>query len=234
MPWNISAGSIIGPYHIQNKLPNQDDFRINNFAHDGFVLVVADGAGSLKESDKGAMIIVETVMKHVQENFENTSETLGELLNNAFLKARENLLNQENFKELGCTAAGFVNFENNWASIVVGDSFIVTGFENNFKFSTGIQNSDNEFANVTRLMTSDKYEAFVQEGSNNIDFVAVCTDGMMDIGIQGLDSPVVGFWSTLREYIHDENFHMSELLKFLEKEERLVDDTTIAAASLVY
>ncbi len=74
--WTLRGGSVIGPGHIADRLPNQDTILMR--AHKGgFISVVSDGMGSRRHADLGSRAACKAVYQVIKESsFDIASENL--------------------------------------------------------------------------------------------------------------------------------------------------------------
>lgn len=227
--WLEDSGTLIGPYHVFKGEPNQDYFRYENFESRGIVLIaVADGAGSLDLSGEGAKLSTGIAMEHMVNHAEEAMD-FQVLLREAIGRARERLLNEPEFKRMGCTLTLAAASRDNWAVATVGDSFAVISTE-----ERGLEliqaPSSSEYANVTKLLTSKDPEIHVVGGLEPLDFLAVSTDGLETTALED-GKPFPGFWNVLMEKSRNEELDLEELFTFMEGKDLISDDTTLVSAS---
>ena len=89
----IIKSNMAGPYHIDNNIPCQDSFAIDN--NNGFyIIAVADGLGSELYSDIGSSVASKTAVEYVSNNISQdmTLNELKKVMNNAFVYAYKAVL----------------------------------------------------------------------------------------------------------------------------------------------
>lgn len=225
--FNLFGGTIIGPYHKIKKTPNQD--RWNFIEENGNIfLAIADGAGSLKKSELGAELAIQTVITFLRLNQDETIP-IEQIVSNAIMKSSEILKEQIDVDQLGCTLTVAFIRKNEYCVGVMGDALgIVKEYNNNFELIRPVQES--EFANITKLLTSKTFSIETKTGkTENLEFLALGSDGM-DLSSLEKGVPVSGFWNKLNQWGKKENFNMTEFLNFLYNKEKVDDDTTLVIA----
>lgn len=88
-PWFIVLGSAIGKLHISQNIPCQDDSHFLPLSTDWGIAVVCDGAGSAKNSDKGAKFTAQV-----------TAKCFGEVINSKGWITNNQLPTQEEWEEI--------------------------------------------------------------------------------------------------------------------------------------
>lgn len=80
--------SLIGTQHIKNGTVCQDYNGCKGISEGVSVMAVADGVGSSKHSDVASKLAVETLLEHVAENYDVSSD-MTDLLKDAFLESKK-------------------------------------------------------------------------------------------------------------------------------------------------
>lgn len=225
--FNVFGSGIVGPAHSNRNQGGQDRF-IFIEDRDAIFLAVADGAGSLSKSDKGAEISVLTAVNFLRiSDFDNN---MSELLENAVLTASKTLKQQVDWRELGCTLTVGLITPTMYGVAVIGDALAVIK-EFNGDFLTVRPPKYGEYANVTKLLTSTDFEIEIHVGeTENLEFMALGSDGMDLSSISKDGTPFVGFWKNLLKWGRNKDFNMNDFLLFLEDSEKVDDDTTLVMA----
>lgn len=223
--------SIAGPYHIKNNIPNQDAVL---FHEDSGLMIaaVADGAGSLQKSDKGAQDAVEKAVHGIQKMAVNTTDLVA-LTAEALDVARSSQLSFPDYKDYGSTLVVVALRENgDWAASAVGDSFAVIHKEDgSHTLVTGTPKG--EYANITELLTSEPINPVHSAGSGAIGF-SLSSDGLESVGISREDPTDAdsrqahsGFWNGIVSRAKSGKFDVAGLFDWLDDQDKIIDDTTL-------
>lgn len=227
MNWNFAHGTLIGPYHTSSHLPNQDSYGFMKCANNKIIVCVADGAGSLKKSDIGSSIAVETAISSCKDN---TSDNFSTMISQALDESRNELLSHEDSSEMGCTIALGVADETHWGVGVVGDAFGVVHYDDENKSNFFVsEDQDTEYANVTHLLTSKVFNPKIVEGDEIIRGLSLSSDGLDAVGVKQKEA-VDKFWNPLIERTKKNNLNVDEFFSYLESQNMIVDDTTLVMA----
>jgi len=227
--FEVSLGSIPGPYHLKNNLNNQDAVVFHD-ERDHFVAAIADGAGSLKHSDEGAYAAVNAA---VYEAFAHVaSGDLGEMTRQGLAAATTTQKRFENYKEYGSTLTVVaMNQKGEWAVSAVGDSFAVVHMnDDSHEFVSG--SPVGEYANITELLTSDSIHPIHASGSNAKGF-SLSTDGLEHVAsVVEKSSPSgrnshAGFWNGVLVRAEKGQLDVLALFEWLNKQDQITDDTTL-------
>lgn len=222
MTFKAFSGTVRGPYHRKNDLPNQDAVAWTDRG-DFIVAAVADGAGSLKHSGRGALAAVDSAVSAVLEASTDVDfEDLPELAVAAAQIAQKSF---EGYKEYGSTITVVVmTSDGYWASGAVGDSFgVVHSEEGEHRLITGTPIGD--YANITELLTSDEIHPIYEHGAG-ADGFSLSSDGLEHVAIQGKQAHP-GFWNGLVTKAEDGTLNVDRFLAWLESLDKLTDDTTL-------
>ena len=92
----VIKSNMAGPYHIDNNIPCQDSFAIENINTGIYIVSVADGLGSELYSDVGSSVASKTAVEFVANNIScNMSFVeIKKVMNNAFVNAYKAVLTQ--------------------------------------------------------------------------------------------------------------------------------------------
>lgn len=224
--FTLSQSSRIGIAHINGGTPNQDSY--GSIIEDGYaVLVVADGAGSLKLSHTGSQEAVFTALESIKSSGlePNTPrEDLERFVADAIFLANDTILNNPNGRDMGCTMAVAIVNQAGWATGCYGDSFAIVRTGDDYVFSTGEQ--EHEFANITNLLgRSEDIIPIIQSGDTVPLGVAVSTDGLLRISVKK-NRPTAGFWDVV---FNENGINGDAFLEFLDNKGKLDDDTTFVS-----
>lgn len=222
MTFEAFMGSVPGPYHIKNNIPNQDAIIFHE--EQGIMFAaVADGAGSLKHSDVGAYDAVESAVYGMVKSRKNLDPA--KLVEYGVTIARENLLKRENYKQYGSTLTLVVFLEDGTGAVAaLGDSFVVLHGENgDHTLVTGTPSG--EYANTTELLSSDEYTSVI-ETFEGVKAISLSSDGLEGVAIQGGNAHG-GFWDGIISQAYDDRLDISKIFRWLDSLDRLVDDTSL-------
>jgi hypothetical protein len=219
------VGSVAGPHHRKNDIPNQDVAHWYD-AGDLFIGAVADGAGSLKHSDVGAFQAAKTAVEAIHEALKTTP--FDELIPLGIEAGRTAQVANDDYKEFGSTLTLVVMKSNgDWTAGGVGDSFGVIHMEDDsHELVTGT--AVGEYANITELLTSKSIHPLYATGTGAIGF-SLSSDGLENVALsKGEAHP--GFWNGIRDKAIAGDLEVSALFDWLDSLDRIVDDTTLLTA----
>ena len=224
----VSAGTIIGPYHVRQGVENQDAYY---FLEEGefTVIAVADGAGSLPKSAIGAQLASATAVNETIDALQD-GRSFQQAIALGIEKARVLLLSREDSHQIGCTlAVAAMSNTGGWGAGVVGDAFAL--ISTNIDEHSVIQpKSSAEFANVTKLLTSRDYDPLIESGTEEIVAIVASSDGLTNTSmVNGKASQK--FWSPIIARAIDDNMDVQAFLYYMNDNERIYDDTTLVIAT---
>ncbi len=222
MTFETFMGSIPGPYHVKEGLPNQDALLFHE--EKGIVFAaVADGAGSLKFSDQGSHLAVETAVNFMTDNRKKLE--LEELVKSAYEVARDKLQSIENYQEYGATLSLVALKETGEAATAaLGDSFIVL-HENEELHHLVTGTPSGEYANITQLLTSQKQNP-IFSSFENIRGASLSSDGLERVAIQNGEA-FSGFWGGIYKQAQAGSLHVDKLFRWLASQDKIEDDTSL-------
>lgn len=230
-----STGSTIGPYHIQENLPNQDAYDL--IATDDFlVLAVADGAGSLARSDEGSELAVEAgagmaadlLLDH-QRN--STTPNLEKVLAESILEARSAVFTLDYWREAGSTLVLAAVTKESFAVAALGDSFAVVQAMNG-NLDLVQPPAAGEFANITKLITSsDPTVSICRGNTEDLRGLAVCSDAFEHSSLEQR-VPTRGFWNTIFSMASKGSLSVKQLIDFMDSQGKIDDDATMVAVAI--
>lgn len=222
MSFEAFVGSISGPYHRQNNIPNQDT-AIWREEGEWIIAAVADGAGSLKHSDLGAQKATSVAVEAVAQ--ELTAKPLEELPALGIEAARLAQRDFDDYKEYGSTLTLIVlHHSGAWAAGSVGDSFGVIHLASaSHTLITGTPLG--EYANITELLTSDTIHPLYSFGEDAIG-ISLSSDGLESVAISN-NEPHKGFWDGIRDLAIAGTLDVGQLFEWLESLGKIIDDTTL-------
>lgn len=218
----VYSHSVPGPYHVREGLPNQD--YMGYYEADGITfLALADGAGSLANSDIGAKDAVHIALD-VMSHFYGTIDD-EELTSYAIEQARKIVLARENYRSYGSTLTVAYLTSDGIARVgALGDSFAVLRKEEN-EFTLARGETVGEYANITTLLTS-KDAQFSSSTHEGVTGIALASDGLEQVAIQEGEAHD-GFWAGLFQKAEEDTLDIAKLYRWLDSLDRLVDDTSL-------
>lgn len=225
----ITQGSLIGPLHIAQDLPNQDYAR-SSVSDDYAIIALADGAGSLARSHEGAKLAVDTFIEIVESAFvKDEVDSLESLVQKTFVKVAEVIAEAGLTDDGGCTLVVGLFYKGEVIVAAVGDSFAVIQLANDELYLLQPPPAG-EFANITKLVTSDSYvlSTFVVS-VDAVKSIAICSDAF-DLPTLQKREPVKNFWSNVFSMAHRRALTAESLLDFMKSKDKLDDDATIILA----
>lgn len=227
MSHTVAGATIQGPDYRGLKDINQDS--LYSISENGVtVIAVSDGAGSLINSHIGAQISSQISAEETLDSIFD-GNTLEESVRIGVEKAREALLSRDDYETIGCTLAVAVISDQGWAAGVVGDAFAVISYsETQHEMIQPIQES--EFANITKLLTSNSYNPIYVSGTETPLGISVASDGLIPSAIEN-GKALPGFWSPLIDRVSEEKIDISSFLTFIKNQGKISDDTTLIIAT---
>lgn len=229
----VSAGTITGPMHKRNNEVNQDSY--SYVQESGYtVIAAADGAGSLGENSAVGASLASSVS--VEKTLEALLEgdDIEEALQKGIEEARDTLIEREDWDTLGCTLSVAVDTpDDGWGVALVGDAFAVISVEEENHVLIH-REPDSEYANITKLLTSKNYDPLYVSGLDKIFAMSVASDGLTNLSINIADNEAsTSFWDPIIQRASNDQMNVNAFLEFLERKEKLYDDTTLVIASKV-
>lgn len=226
----INSGTVTGPYHQKNNKMNQDSFY--SLQENGYtVIAVSDGAGSHQHSEIGSQIAVSTSVNEAMDSL-IVGKTPEEAIRKSIEITRKVLLDRDDVHEIGCTLIiAAITDDNGWFIGAIGDSFaIVTDLHGEHLYLEPEKAS--EYANITELITSKKYNPLFYGEKDDIASIALSSDGLYDLSINNNDkTPTTGFWNPVIKKTLTQEFNIQSFLYYLEDNDKITDDTTLIIAS---
>lgn len=228
----ISAATQMGPYHSKMGIPNQDAYDM--ILGEGFLsLAVADGAGSLERSDEGSELAVDVGAGMAADlmlaaDREGRIPDLPQILAESILEARFTMFTLEHWREAGSTLVLALLSQDSFAVAVLGDSFAVIQ-DGAGKLSLVQPPSVGEFANITKLLTSDDPTVSIASGPlSALSGLALCSDAFEQPTLESR-VPTAGFWSTVFSMGRKGGLDVAELIEFMDGQGKIEDDATLIA-----
>lgn len=227
----IHAGTIVGPHHKKQGEGNQDAFAY--IQENGYTIIAcADGAGSLKNSGVGASIAAATSVEEVLDAL-IIGNSMEEALHKGVERARDAVMSREDWDTLGCTLSVAVYANDQWGVALVGDSFAVISPEKDDHLLLH-RESDSEYANITKLLTSSNYDPMFVYGNGPVVAMSVASDGLTNLSIDLKDKqPTNAFWNPVVSRCADHELDIQSFLFHMDDKEKLYDDTTLVVATTV-
>jgi len=228
----LSAATQMGPYHAKMGIPNQDAYDL--ISGEGFLsLAVADGAGSLERSDEGSELAVEVGAGMAADlmltaDREGRTPDLPKILAESILEARSMVFTLDHWREAGSTLVLALLSRDSFAVAVLGDSFAVLQ-DDAGELSLVQPPSVGEFANITKLLTSDDPTVSIASGPlSALSGLALCSDAFEQPTLENR-VPTPGFWGTVFSMGRKGGLKVDELIGFMDGQGKIEDDATLIA-----
>jgi len=248
--WRVSASSVQGVSHIKTNQPCQDanEWRIEN----GLLFAaIADGAGSAKESQRGATLACRVALDELVKSFNGSSagrfdSQHSESFKKAFTVAREAIIAEAQasklpIRELSCTLILVAGCEQGAIAAQIGDgATLLLSAKGELQALT--KPADSEYLNETVFITADEAlsQLQIQSYSGEVKSLVMFTDGLQMLALKMPDAqPHSPFILPLIKYIEGESDDVrrqEQLQKFLTSSritERADDDLTLLLATVV-
>jgi len=218
----VFSHSVAGPYHVREGLPNQDYMGYREVGGVTF-LALADGAGSLRNSDIGAKDAVHVALD-VMEHFYGVVDD-EELTAYAIDQARRIALTREDHRSYGSTlTVAYITDDGHAYVSALGDSFVVLRkSDNSYVLERG--DTVGEYANITTLLTSPEI-SFNSSAHEGVTGIALSSDGLEQVAIQDGEAHS-GFWEGIFHKADNDSLDIAKLYRWLDSLDRLVDDTSL-------
>lgn len=187
--WAVLGESVTGTGHRGRNALCQDALRFQTFgpADEWLVVAVADGAGTARHSDVGAMRACDELVRLV-----TAAEPVGVMTRDGvtalFAEARETVFTEAERlnvrpRELACTALLAVVGPESAALAQLGDGGIVLGGGQDYR--TVFWPEPAEYANATDFLTDDRFADALrfEATAAPVSEVAVFTDGLQRLAL---------------------------------------------------
>lgn len=185
---------MIGPLHLQRKLPCQDACSYRTLSG-ATLIAVADGLGSAAQSETGSKLAVAAAIQALETMLStNAAMEREELVREAARTARRALEGQQNSRlnDLACTLI-LALFETKQLTVAhVGDGAVVADFNGALQMVSGP--GDSEFTNEVIPLTSSTWERELRITSAGMaESIAVFTDGCQRAAFRKTEAGLVPF-----------------------------------------
>jgi len=167
--WRVFGASVIGSYHIQNNLPNQDSFYISNKL---LSMAVSDGLGSKKFSHFGSKYLVEYAVKTSRLFYKNQKAFEKKLYHLWITKLKKEKID---YKDASSTLMlVFIKNKKIYIAKIGDGAIIILGKKNKI-----IDEKNKQFSNTTTPFGYDRLKWNIFD-EKDIDFIFISTDGISD------------------------------------------------------
>ena len=226
----FGRASLMGPGHEAASLPNQDYADYCEFG-DGFALVLADGAGSKPQSDRGAWMASSAALRSLQASLRRVEEGgddpgMEAMVTTAMHAAIDFVASDPEAHELGCTLILAFAQGEELTLATLGDSLGVVGLASG-ELELLFNGRVSEFANETELVTNANPTISIERyDRSEVNHVALVSDGFEDFAFsQGLIFDP--FWRRVFDWASDGELDLQAMLEHVQTSGKLSDDTTI-------
>lgn len=246
MNWKYYFSSVKGTLHEKTGTPKQDNlcvstFEINNTQY--IISAVADGAGSAKHSDESAKYICKFLNRKMSNWLKtNIITSFNKDLFCSWIRNFQQILNRyirkkklESIRDFATTILFAVLSDKGNVFIQLGDGAISIG--NATDFNCVFKPQKGEYTNTTHFITESQFDKYIMFKivNENIERLAMHTDGIEMISLINLESPSLSFFNPFFEYLNNEpageNKELSnDLTEFLTSDrvnKRTNDDKTL-------
>ncbi|MDC0521612.1 protein phosphatase 2C domain-containing protein [Candidatus Marinimicrobia bacterium] len=184
--YKANYNTVKGPLHIKNGLPCQDKtYYLRNKGLN--IMVLADGAGSAKFSDKGAKEAVKTTANFLNENFEeiykarNNKKHKVYLVESLYKKILSIKLKNHSIKDYASTLLFVATYKDKYLVGHLGDGAIAIKRQKKVSLLSKPENgeTENETFFYTSKNASDKLRIKKGKIKKNLSF-ALMSDGAYD------------------------------------------------------
>jgi hypothetical protein len=194
--WKYGFASVAGTAHVKSSVPLQDfsvaELMLDARGEQVFIAIASDGAGSAANSQAGAKLACETLLRELQSHFANGGEL--KLLTKDFvanwIEKFQNLI--RNFatetemksQDFACTLLAAIVGKDQAAYFQIGDGAIVQSLaEEKDRYSCVCWPQQGEYANSTNFLTdaAAKEKVFCGLKTGTVDEVALFTDGIQNL-----------------------------------------------------
>jgi protein phosphatase 2C-like protein len=187
--WRFAAARATGSSHLKTGLPCQDRFACAALPTDTFVAALADGAGSAAMAERGAEIVVDTVVRSLSAALQDGRTGICEILRQAAVEARERTLAVARDlgvepRELASTLLAAVAGPMGGGALQIGDGVIVVG-EGADEWCWVFWPQRGEYANTTHFLTDEDAEAHLQVDALSVGVtdISLLTDGLEPLAL---------------------------------------------------
>ena len=205
--WKAIARSVIGYNHLTHQLPCQDYSEYRLLTPDILVGAVADGAGSAKLAELGAMLAVKTSLDYVEKwhGFDQrhgsiwgrqllVSQAIAEGFCRKLVRRVQRQLQaqaqtlQVPIQTLATTLLVFIASPRGLLAMQIGDGFLVIRSEDS-DYQLVFHPDKGEYINETSFITSNHALETLQIRviEQPITFICAATDGLEKVAIRYLD-----------------------------------------------
>ena len=188
--WRFAAARAIGTSHLKANLPCQDWQVCEVLENGSLVAAVADGAGSAALAERGAEIVVATVIGHLKHSLGKRREDFSVVLREAAALARDAISAEADregtdLRSYASTLLAVVLSPKSGGALQIGDGVIVIRDGGGDGWTWIFWPQRGEYANTTFFLTDDgaldrmETEVF----STDITDVALMSDGLEPLAL---------------------------------------------------
>jgi hypothetical protein len=210
-PWRVFGASVIGPLHIQARVPCQDACEYRILPSGTILIAISDGLGSAKNSDIGSKLAAAAAIEALETNlFADSIVDRCALVRTAVTKAHNALCEHKKniggeIRDLACTLI-IVLFEGDSVAVAqVGDGAVVAEVDGDLVTLSGP--GDSEFTNEVTPLTSSEWENELRISvSKAPDGIAVFSDGCQRAAFKKSEAgitPFQGFFGPLFRFARE-------------------------------
>lgn len=246
MNWKSEAVSCRGVSHRRQHTPCQDYGAAAPLTRGTIVGAVADGAGSARRSEIGAMMAVETALSILKRRvglvppsafFSQAAEMFADVMREILIDLSLQMqLHDCELRELACTLIVFVASPHGMAALQIGDGFLVVRDADREGYDLLFRPQHGEYKNETTFVVSPRAQstARVVVRDTTPAFICASTDGLEHLAIENKTQTAhAPFFKPFDDYLKETDDTPEvrrELLAFLDSEDvnqRTDDDKTL-------
>lgn len=240
--WRVAGVSIAGTAHDRSGAPCQDD-RAWDSEGDGFVMVLADGAGSASRSDEGARVAVTSAIKVLANALRRGPPPAGDWkrpMRRAFYSARsalEDTADRAPLREYATTLTCVAACPDLLVIAQIGDATVGARLPSKQMLTFMRPQRAGEYANQTSFLTDENAldRLCLRHHKGSVDAVFATTDGLLSVSTDRRGEPWRPFWEPIiRRVAHDPDTAKTDLTSFLTSKRiraRVDDDMTLVVAA---
>jgi hypothetical protein len=246
--WRAVAAAVRGASHVKSETPCQDAVQWSA-SGEWLIAAVADGAGSARESERGAKLATDAAARYLQEKIGSADKIKGaeaeKILKDALVEARAAVLAEAKIanllpRDFATTLLLVLLSAETAAAVQVGDGAVIVRGDDG-ELVTLTKPPSAEYLNETTFITADDALETAQVANREGRFSggAVFTDGLQMLGLKMPDAiPHAPFFAPLFKYLESEvdlahgEEKLREFLTSPKITQRADDDLTLLLALL--
>lgn len=194
--WKYGLASVAGTAHVKSSVPLQDfsvaELILDSRGEEVFIAIASDGAGSAANSQVGAKLACETLLRDLQSHFASGGglKQLTKDFVATWIEKFQNLIStsatetEMKSQDFACTLLAAIVGKDQAAYFQIGDGAIVESLAGQKdQYSCVCWPQQGEYANSTNFLTdaAAKEKVFCEVKTGTVDEVALFTDGIQSL-----------------------------------------------------